>query len=95
MSASAYINQRRVFTLAKASKVQYTNHQVSVDNLVNGVIPCIPVLNQLAYIPNPPCGCPPPIPITLIDGGFPGDNYPVLDCGFPGSSGRIIDCGVI
>jgi hypothetical protein len=94
MSASAYINQRRVLTLAKASKVQYRNHQVSVD-LIQGVIPCIPVLNQITYIPNPPCGCPPPIPITLIDGGFPGDNYPVLDGGIPGSHGRIIDCGVI
>ena len=92
MSASAYINQRRVLTLAKASKVQYTNHRVSVD-LIQSVIPCIPVLNQLTYIPNPPCGCPPPI--TRIDGGFPGDGYPVLDGGFPGSSGLIIDFGRI
>lgn len=94
MSASAYINQRRVLTLAKGSKVQYTNHKVSVD-LINGVIPCIPNLNQLTYIPNPPCGCPAPIRITLIDGGFPGDGYPVLDGGFPGSSGRVIDFGRI
>ena len=92
MSASAYINQRRVLAIAKGSKVQYTNHKVSL-NLVNGVIPCIPDLNQLTYIPNPPCGCPPPI--TLIDGGFPGDGYPVLDGGFPGSSGRVIDFGRI
>jgi hypothetical protein len=92
MSASAYINQRRVLTLAKASKVQYRNHQVSVD-LIQGVIPCIPVLNQLAYIPNPPCGC--PAPIILIDGGFPGDNYPALDGGNPGSQGRVIDFGRI
>lgn len=94
MSASAYINQRRVLTLAKASKVQYTNHRVSVD-LIQSVIPCIPDLNQLTYIPNPPCGCPAPIIITLIDGGFPRDNYPLLDGGFPGSSGRVIDFGRI
>lgn len=93
MSASAYINQRRVRTLAKASKVQYRNHQVSVD-LIQGVIPCIPVLNQLAYIPNPPCSCPVLI-VTSIDGGFPGDNYPALDGGNPGSQGRVIDFGRI
>ncbi len=95
MSASGYINRVRVRTAAQASKVQYANHRVSVDNVSNGVIPCIPVLNQIVYILNPICPCSPPIIITLIDGGFPGDNYPVLDCGFPGSSGRLIDCGVI
>jgi hypothetical protein len=95
MSTSAYINRVKVRTAAKASKVQYTNHRVSVDNVSNGVIPCIPDLNPIVYIPNPPCGCLATIVITLIDGGFPGDNYPFLDGGFPGSSGRVIDCGTI
>lgn len=96
MSAAAYINRVRVRTLAKASKVQYTNHRVSVDNVSNGVIPCIPDLNPIVYIPNPPCQCPDSIVIiTLIDGGFPGSGYPFLDGGFPGSSGRVIDCGTI
>jgi len=93
MSASAYINKLRVRTVAKASKVQYANHRVSVDNVSNGVIPCIPDLNQIVYIHKPPCGC--PSIITLIDGGFPVDNYPFLDCGFPQTKGRVIDCGTI
>jgi hypothetical protein len=95
MSAAAFTNKRRVTAIAQGTKVQYTNHKVSVDNLRNSVLPCLPRLQQIVYIPNPPCGCPPLIIITLIDGGFPGDQYPVLDGGFPGSSGRIIDCGVI
>jgi hypothetical protein len=97
MSTSAYINRVKVRTAAKASKVQYDNHLVSVVNVSNGVIPCIPNLNQIVYTPKPHCQCLDvfnPI-ITLIDGGFPGDDYPDLDGGFPGSSGRVIDCGTI
>ena len=95
MSASGYINRVRVRTLAQASKVQFDNHVV-FNNISNGVIPCIPDLNPIVYIPNPPCQCEDNIVIiTLIDGGFPEDNYPFLDCGFPETSGRVIDCGVI
>lgn len=94
MSASAYTNKRRVTAIAQGTKVQYTNHKVSTDNLRNSVLPCLPRLEQLIYIPNPPCGCV-PIIITLIDGGFPESQYPILDGGIPGSSGRIIDFGVI
>jgi len=95
MSASAYINKRRVRTLAEASKVQYLNHSVSVDNITNGVLPCTPNLNQIVYIPNLPCGCPSSATITIINGGSPGDQYPALDGGYPWSSGRVIDFGTI
>jgi hypothetical protein len=95
MSASSYTNKRRVTTIAKATKVQYANHKVSVDNLHNSVIPCIPDLNQIIYIPNPICPCSPPIPISIIDGGFPGSQYPALDGGYPSSSGPVIDFGRI
>lgn len=95
MSAAAYINKLRVRTLAKASKVQYTNNKVSVDNVSNGVIPCIPDLNQIVYVLNPKCPCVPSVSVSFIDGGTPGDNYPLLDGGYPWSSGRVIDCGTI
>jgi hypothetical protein len=98
MSASGYTNRRRVTTLAKATKVQYTNHQVSVDSLVSGVLPCISNLNQLVFVPNPRCGgiCTPITPLIVnIDCGNPSSNYRTLDGGFPGSSGRLIDCGRI
>jgi hypothetical protein len=95
MSAAAYIHRVKVSTIAKGSKVQYTNHRVSVDNVSNGIIPCIPNLNPIVYTLKSPCGCPAPDIITLIDGGFPGDQYPILDGGYPGSSGRLIDCGRI
>jgi len=97
MSASAYTNKRRVTTLAKSTKVQYTNHKVSVDNLHNSVIPCIPNLNQIIYIPNPRCPCSHPILVlrTVYDGGNPGSQYPTLDGGNPSSSGPVIDFGRI
>lgn len=97
MSASAFTNKRRVTTIAKATKVQYTNHKVSVDNLHNSVIPCIPNLDQIIYIPNPPCPCVRPIIvlITVYDGGNPGSQYPSLDGGNPSSSGPVIDFGTI
>jgi hypothetical protein len=95
MSASSYINRIKVRTIAKASKVQYANHRVSVDNVSNGVIPCIPDLNQIFYTPNPPCDCPNDNRLIIFDGGSPGSQFPELDGGYPWSSGRIIDCGVI
>jgi len=98
MSASAYTNKKRVTTIAKSSKVQYYNHSVSVDSLRNSVIDCIPDLNQIIYIPNPPCYCPPPpiiVIIARIDGGSVESQYPALDGGNPSSSGRVIDCGTI
>jgi hypothetical protein len=95
MSASAYIHRVKVSTIAKASKVQYNNHVVSVDNISNGVIPCIPNLNQIVYGLKPKCPCNPPVSISIFDGGSPGDNYPGLDGGYPSSSGRVIDCGTI
>ena len=98
MSASGYTNRRRVITVAKATKVQYKNHQVSVDSLVSGVLPCISNLNQLVFVPNRRCGgiCTHvEHMVENIDGGNPSSSYPALDGGFPGSSGRVIDCGTI
>lgn len=95
MSASAYTNKRRVTAIAQGAKVQYTNHKVSVDNLRNSVLPCLPRLDQIVYIPNPQCPCVLSPVITIIDGGFPEDRYPDLDGGIPESSGRVIDFGVI
>lgn len=98
MSASAYINRQRVTTIAKSTKVQYTNHKVSVDNLHNSVIDCIPNLDQIIYTLKPRCYCPLPpviVIITHIDGGSVGSQYPTLDGGNPTSSGRVIDCGTI
>jgi len=94
MSASAYINKRRVTTLAKGTKVQYNNHSVSVDSLINSVIPCILTLDQIRYIKKTPCGCPTTV-IQIIDGGSPGSQSHLLDGGYPLTNGRVIDFGRI
>jgi len=106
MSTTArYIASKRSRVIAKSTKVQYTNHIATTNNLYNGVIPCPAISpNQIAFSDNELSCCisSPQIKIRYLiyDGGTPygsgsiiydgGGVFRMFDGGTPYGSGSII-----
>jgi len=84
MSTTArYIASMRSRVIAKSTKVQYTNHIVSTNNLYNGVIPCPPIsTNQIAFSDKELSCCKPTPKIQI--------RYLIYDGGTPYASGSTI-----
>ena len=69
--------------IAKSTKVQYTNHIVSTNNLYNGIIPCPPIsTNQIAFSDKELSCCKPTPKIQI--------RYLIYDGGTPYASGSTI-----
>ena len=88
MSTTArYIASMRSRVIAKSTKVQYTNHTVTTNNLYNGVIPCPAISpNQIVFSDNELscCKSSPQIEIRYLiyDGGsISGNTGNILDGG--------------
>jgi len=84
MSTTArYIASMRSRVIAKSTKVQYTNHIVSTNNLYNGVIPCPSINpNQIAFSDKELSCCKPTPKIQI--------RYLIYDGGTPYASGSTI-----
>jgi hypothetical protein len=88
MSTTArYIASIKSRVIAKSTKVQYTNHIVSTNNLYNGVIPCPAISpNQIAFSDKELSCCKPTPQIQI--------RYLIYDGGTPyGSGSKFYDGG--
>jgi len=56
MNSSSYTQLKKSLSIAKGSKIQYTNNKVSVEFLNIGITPCIINKNQITYT-IPKCIC--------------------------------------
>lgn len=103
-TATAYISKLKAENLARAFKVQDTNHRLFTSTLYRGAAGCGPVdFTQIEYVE--PCLCEyigsaPKAPFILkkprisnYDGGIPSYSGPVLDGGSVTSSGIILNGG--
>ena len=84
MSTTArYIASMRSRVIAKSTKVQYTNHTVTTNNLYNGVIPCPAISPTQIAFSDKELSCCKPTPKIQI-------RYLIYDGGTPYASGSTI-----